>query len=324
MADEGKKCKVIGNAAEIADMLPGFHVQSAWSSPEAFSRYIGGRNPNDAWHNSYSENGSDFYGTKTLAEAIQLSQSGWKEGADKAARISALISARVPRSPKYIKYGIAGSTPNIPRAVAGNLFNMRTLDLAKSRRRPVLTLISNMAVNCGVNTESISNHAAVVAALVDQIEEAGFACEVLATATTSSGYGGAGLRVATTVLVKQSTHAVDLKRLSFSLGHAAFYRRLIFGDWGLNKECQELGRGLGSACPLDINVLNEKGIYVIPCSTDKLFEKEDDAMTKGLDYLILNLKVQMCPAFAKQKYSKDELDKMRAELKKLKGGGLFD
>lgn len=316
---------VKGKAADIADILPGFGVTSTYNSPEEFARFIERNRNASAWQDSFRETGGSFYGTNTLDECLQIAQTGWKEGAEKADRIRGLISARIPRSPRFVKYGIAGSTPNVPRAVAGNLFNMKASDLAKSRRRPVLTIVSNMAVNCNVDTESISNHACVVAALIDQIEESGFACEVMAIATTSSSWGGGGLRVVTACRVKQSSQPVDLPRLSFSLGHAAFYRRLVFGDWGLEPKCSGLGQCLGSSCPVgDEKELNSKQVYVIPCSTNKLFKKEEDAMKQGLDYLILSLKVQGCPAFAKTKQTKDDLDNMQEQIKKLKGGDWDD
>lgn len=293
--------KYIGNARDVAELLPGFTVSSGYSSPEALARFIEqGLKTGTPWHTSFRDKDSGgFYGTSSIEECLNIAKDGWKEGAQKADKLRGLISAKIPRSPKLVKYDVAGAVPNVPRAVSGNMFNMKALDLAKSRRRPVLTLVSNMAVNCGVDAAAISNHASVVAALIDQIEEAGYACEVLSTATTKSGFGKGGKSVATTCRVKQSNQPVDLPRLSFALGHASFYRRLVFGDWSLEKESSFLGHGLGCACPLDPKGLNDKGIYVIPESSNKLFKSEEDAMSKGLEYLLVNLKKQGCPALPK-------------------------
>lgn len=310
--------KYIGNARDVAELLPGFTVSSGYSSPEAFARAIDdGAKRGTPWHTSFMDKGDkSFYGTSSLQECLELAKNGWKEGAEKADKLRGLIAAKIPRSPKLVKYDVAGAVPNVPRAVSGNLLNMKALDLAKSRRRPVLTLVSNMAVNCGVDAAAISNHASVVAALIDQIEEAGYACEVLSTATTKSGYGNGSKSVATTVRVKQSNQPVDLPRLSFALGHAAFYRRLVFGDWGLEKESSFLGMGLGSACPLDPKALNKQGVYVIPESSNKLFGTEEKAMNEGLQYLLLALKRQECPALPKL------TDAEKEDAKKLKSDSL--
>lgn len=293
--------KYIGNARDVAELLPGFTVSSGYSSPEALARFVEqGVKTGTPWQNSFqAKSESQFYGTSSIEECLKLAKDGWKEGAQKADKLRGLIAAKIPRSPRLVKYDVAGAVPNIPRAVSGNPLNMRALDLAKSRRRPVLTLVSNMAVNCGVDANAISNHASVVAALIDQIEDAGFACEVLSCATTRAGYGKGSKSVATTCRVKQSNQPVDLPRLAFALGHASFYRRLIFGDWGLEKESSFLGQSLGCACPLEPEALNKQGVYVIPESSNKLFGTEEKAMNEGLQYLLLSLKRQECPALPK-------------------------
>lgn len=307
--------KIIGDAKQITDLIPGKSYSSVWETPESFSRYIENLKQKDAWDDSAWENVKSFAGTEDMPEAIDLMKNGWHEGADMISKLRDSIQASKPQAPKFIRYGMAGSTPNVPRAVAGNILNMRAQDLDKARRRPVITLISNMAANCGVSADAITNRAAVVAALIDEIESAGYACEVIATAPSAGGWGGgSGFTAATSVLVKNSNQPVDTVRLAFSLGHASMFRRMIFADWETEPLCEDgLGRSLGHSSDNELEGNPEKGIYIIPSAEGCAFKfaTPEKAMTEGLAHIIDSLKAQGCPAFPGQPSSaltEEEID----------------
>lgn len=287
----------VGNAPELNDLIPGRDWHSCWDSPEAFSKYIAGLNKANAWQEAGWDNGDSFSGTMDMAEALELSRNGWTEGVQRIERLRSGILAAHPVLVKAIRYDIAGSVANVPRAISGNPLNMKALDLSKSRRRPIITLVSNMSANCGVHKDAITNRAAVVAAIIDQIECMGYACEVIATAPTL-GYRGDNLKVCTSVMVKASNQAVDIGRLSFGLGHASMFRRMVFADWGIDKRLERpLGQGLGSASRIEVD--NDKGIYILPSCEgySSLFSNEEVAATKGLEFLLAALTTQGCPAF---------------------------
>lgn len=300
----------VGNALELDDLIPGMDYHSVWDNPESFTRHIESIDKRKAWHDGGWEGGSGFSGTSSMAEAIVLSKNGWTEGADKIEKARSVILGRHPVLVKAVRYDIAGSVANVPRAISGNPLNMKALDLAKSRRRPVITLLSSMSANCGVDADAISNRAAVVAALIDYIETLGFSCEVIAVAPTLGGstwYDGEGghnykgYKACTSVYVKNSNQPVDITRLSFGLGHASMFRRMIFADWGIAQVLKPaLGRGLGRS--LECEVLSDKGVYVIPSAEDlsHLFGDLETAATQGMDELIKSLARQGCPCFEKE------------------------
>lgn len=307
-----KEGKVIGNAEEISQyILPGYKYSSTWSSPEAFARYIESKGKNAAWHKGGWEHGEDWSGTKDMDTALKMVREGWREGGEQVERLRERIEANSPQSTRLIKYGIAGTNPSVPRAVAGNLFNMRVPDLTRSRKRPVITLVSNMAANCGVDARQITNRAAAVAAIVDKIESSGYSVEVISTATTKgsefswSGTSDPSYTSAVSVVVKRSDQPVDTIRLAYGLGHASMFRRLVFADWGTEPSAERgLGRGLGSHMEMLVPKDDEfdvKGIYTLPSAEKhgEYFDSEERSMTDGLNYLMGNLKEQGCPAFAK-------------------------
>lgn len=300
VTEDGRK--IIGDGAQLDYLLPKQTFHSTWDSPEAYSRYIESLDPKNSWNGSDSWNSSSsFYGSKNMDEAVSLCRYGWKEGADKIEKLRSAIQAANPKSPKMIKYGLAGTTPNVPRAVAGNLFNMRLPEGARSAKKPVITLVANMSASCMIDAQMICNRAAAIAAIIDEIEGAGYACEVIATAMTRGHRDG--FKAATSIIVKPSHQPVDTMKLAFSLGHSSFFRRMMFADWEVEPMCQSgLGYGLGhvgGGYKEETKELLEKGIYMLPSNQErsKYFTDDKTAMTMGLPFLLQHLKELGCPPF---------------------------
>lgn len=311
--EEEKQATKIGNAPELDFVFPDFDYTSQWNTPEAFARHVTAMDPKKAWHNTpWTEKGS-FYGV-SMDDALNLANNGWKEGAEQVHRMRNRVLAASPILVKPKKFGLVGAVPIVARAVAGNPLNMLELGSTKSRRRPVITLISDMGVNCNVEANSITNRAAVVAAIIDHIEAAGYACEVISTANTT-GWEGGKFYSGVGMTVKESVHPVDTKRLAFSLGHASMFRRLIFADWSYNNVNKKpLGQHLGSCFQSKVgSEANAQNVYLLPsvinCSAK--FANEKIAETEGLEHIINELKRQGCPAFPglpTQEKEEDETD----------------
>lgn len=310
----------VGDAPNITRLLIGSADErdkgrkqrySSWSSPEALTKHLKGINPSNIWYGSghvWDSINKEFSGVDSLQEAFDMCRNGWKEGGETIERTRSYIHALNPTLPKPIKYAIAGSTPNVPRAVAGNILNMRAPETAKSSRRKTITILYNVCESWIVSKEAICNKAAATAALIDVIESQGFSCEVLCTAK-SVGYNK--MTDVLTVTVKESHHPVDTNRLAFSLGHSAMFRGIIFADWQSDPLCKDLGRGLGSVGSVQASKeLNEKNIYVIESSNGvgDRFKDEDTTAKEGIQFLIQELQQQGCPAFPKKDH-KDDLDK---------------
>lgn len=332
MTHKKKENRVRGNAEEIShDILPGYNYSSVWSSPEKFAQSIEGLNPKDAFCDSgWSKGDTDWYGTPNMETAIKMAREGWKEGAEQVESMRRRIEAANPTQKKLKQHGIAGVTPNVPRAVSGNVMNMRMPDETKTKKRPVITLLSNMSASCMVDAEQMTNRAAAVTAIIDKIEASGYSCEVIATATGSADYRdygreegeNVGFTVAISVLVKRSDQPVDIVRLAYALGHASMFRRLVFADKGTF--APELGEGLGYSgepqLPRDEN-FDLKSIYVLPSANKKgrFFKDEATSMREGLNFLMLSLQKQGCPAFAKYAIpDPEEEEKQREEAERAK------
>ena len=311
--------KVVGNALHLEHLFPppeeGLKTfQSFWSSPEKFADELVTYNKKDAWQDAaWEKDTGGWYGTNTFEEAIQLIRSGWKEGVDQVARVQGKVLARYPLQKKPARYGIVGSVPSVARAVAGNPLNMQIMDPKKASKRPIITLVSDIAALCNHSGEEMINRAAVVAALIDQIEAAGYCCEVITAAYSNADWRNDKFKYRAHIIVKESNQPVDIARLAFGLGHAGMFRRLIFAEKGYHQFCRDLGGGLG--CTDKINIggevqkrLAEKNMYVIPSiQGTTCFTTEEKAETEGVEYILKALRSQKFPVFDYKGLSEEPL-----------------
>jgi hypothetical protein len=319
---ESPQVREVGDAPQVTRVidipLADKTLISSWSSPEKLATYLSTVKAGDCWKtdNVFKNVTKDFAGVDSIAEAIDLAHHGWKEGGEIIERTRGYIKALNPLSPRMVKYGIAGTTPNVPRAIAGDLLNMRQPDLTRSQRRRTITIVYNTCETWMANADSISNKAAVTAALIDEIEAKGFACEVIATAVT--GYHPR-IKAITSVCVKESHQPVDINRLAFGLGHAAMFRAFMFGTWESEKFAEGLGYGLGIvSTTLPTKEQNEANVFTITSGhynnrvKIELFNTVEGAAKEGLNKIVSELQRQGCPAFEKKDHE-DDLDEEPVE-----------
>jgi hypothetical protein len=295
--------KSVGDALELEYTLPKpknvkkklFH--SFWSSPEKFAQNVKLLQLGNPWHKT-TEGNKEFYGTNTLKEAIDMAEDGWKGGAETIEKVLNKVKAQNPLRRKPVKYGIVGSVPDVARAVAGNPLNMKVMDLTKASRRQVVTIVSDMGATCSVLASNFINRAAVVTALIDEIETAGYACDVFVYGHSKGGdcnfWSGPSSdgTVLTAVQLKNSNQPLDLTRMAFGIGHTAMFRRLTFADWGGEKFCDFLGQRLGSTVHMDYEGLAERNIFYLPTVNEECFNTEQSAIDFGIQECILYLQKQ--------------------------------
>jgi len=312
--------KAFGTAPNLLPILPTFSNHSVWSSPEQFAKHVEGLNPKDAWHQGGWENGDDFAGC-SMQEAIKMARSGWPEGAKAVESMRSKIQARFPLQKRQVKYDVAGAFPHIPRAVAGEFKNMRQIDNTLSKKKPIITLFSDMCAAWYIKHQTVGNRAAALAAIIDIIENNGYTCEVISAAITH-GYSShrrkdKNFSATVSVIIKAAGQPVDVARLAFGLGHAGMFRRMVFAEWGRDSENSELGDGLGcveTMYPEDQKAMAEEHkVYYVPSAQDnsKYFKEEETTIMFGVQLLVNHLRKLGCPAFPKWD---DEAEKQEKEM----------
>jgi hypothetical protein len=293
-----------GNSPETIAIFPKTYWHSSWKSLESFSRHVQSMDKSKAWDGTaWSSEQRDFFGI-SMPDALKLAENGWKEGVEKVDKLSKLIYALNPEFKRPIAYGVAGSTPNVARAIAGNPLNMRLVEPASSRKRPVLTIVANMCESSGTKAEHITSKAATLIAVIDQIEAKGYGVEIIALAQTNTNYrseekGDYSTCYITSVKIKEAHHPMDVARLAFGIGHVGMFRRLVFADWGYSQHTRGIGSHFGYVSQIHSNkILQEQHIYVIPKGVSD-FKDDETCADKGVKWIINNLKKQGCPAFTK-------------------------
>lgn len=291
--------KEFGNEPNHFRTFSGLSTISAWSSPESFVRHLESVNPKDTWYPAFwKDKDPSFYGVAGMEEAFDKARNGWKEGVELMEKMRLRILAANPFKPKPAKYDVVGSIPSIPRAVAGNPLNMKKITLKKGKK--TITLISDMSIHCMIGKEAVCNRAALVACLIDMIENKGFACEVISVGVASEGRGTRDYSFGAVITVKESNQPVDLTRLSFALGHPGFIRKLVFAEKTVHIENKDtLCQHLGYSRDIDSGALNERNMYLIPSvrHNESLFKDEKLTVEKGLPWIVEELTKQGCPAF---------------------------
>jgi hypothetical protein len=313
--------KVTGDARELETVIPApksrFHKvkRSYWSSPEQMAREVRTWDRRQAWTDlGWIGNDPDWYGSNSMEETLNLAEEGWKKGIEKASRLQNRIRANNPIMLKRKSFSIAGATPDVPRAISGDPENMRVPDVSKASRRVVITLFSDMSAHCGHNGVEFINRAAVLAAIVDEVEAAGYACDVITFANSQSGWdGNKGFNFCSCIQVKNSNQPVDISRLAFGLGHTSLFRRMVFAEKGHDHFCKDLGSGLGHADDLDLTGMAERNIFLLPSvrNANGAFDTEEKAETEGVQFIIKALEGQGFPVLKTEEFrnSKQELAK---------------
>jgi len=269
-----------------------------FTSPESLCQHVEAIKESDCWTRDAWDKDFKFNGTYDMEHAIRLCRTGWPEGADKASKLRDKINAANPTGPRLARWDVAGAYPSVARALSGNPMNMRRIDTAALRRKPVLTIVHHMGGNTSILAATFQHKAAVVAAIIDAIESANFQVELIATSL--SNQADAHFFHETSFTVKQAGQSADIGKIAFSIGHTSAFRRLVFACRSGDAFNRPLQVTLGATT--DYANKPDAGVYVLPslASCAPMFENEQAAATTGLAFFIRKLQEQDCPAFPRQ------------------------
>lgn len=289
----------VGNSLDLFDMIPApvarlsnvVLVRHGWSNTDAWIDWL---NKATQWSSSPRQRDGSWCGG-SWDQAVRFSREGWPEGAERVARVRDKIVARHPTRREPPKWSVCGATPDVPRCLAGNPMHMKAVDPRHTRRRPVVTFVSQYNAMADISADQLVRRAGITAALVDTIEAVGYSCHVISMGC-SFDRNGKFLQVAVTL--KEPQDALDIGRVSFGMGHPGVLRRFDFATVAAHNELRSWGEGMGSvySMPHDPEI---KDTYVLPTidSMSNLFSSEEAAVERGLPHLIECLQKQGCPAF---------------------------
>lgn len=200
-----------------------------------------------------------FTGTKSFAEAVEVSRRGWRGGTDMINKLSAEVAHSIAGQlpVKELQYRIRGQHLNVGRYMQGSPKPYsRLIDTSVTRESYApknVRIVVNIAASGAINEETYLRRGAAAVVLVDTLEARRIRCQVdLVDVTTNKLTGGDTLEVYTTV--KQYADAVSIDRLAFFAAHRSSLRRI---GLAVVEHCSEATRtrfGIGT----------DKGAYGLP------------------------------------------------------------
>lgn len=169
-------------------------------------------------------------GVRTFAEAMALARGGWTAHSVEAMRLAdsrlSSLSAAIPTFDIYNRID-GGGTIDVGAYLVGVPECYIAMEESMSERKACRILL-NMSVHCGISPQGIIKKGEAVVALIQSLELAGIATEVILTSSgTNDGTSGV-TEFESSVLIKRGEDYLDVPRLMFALAHPACFRVLGF------------------------------------------------------------------------------------------------
>lgn len=208
------------------------------------------------------DNGAEWYGTASYAEANRLVREGWPEGRAALDRAYAAMAplAQARGRINALGYDVAGAYPIVPMAVAGEPACMVTVGEQERATRPYIKFLCSMGTSSAVSAKTVQARGAAILSWVDALEQAGARCEVVIT--MSQKRGGRDGTLDATAMAKRADEPLDIDRMAYVMTNPSFFRRQAFAL--IERAPHGLGNkmGLGYGMPLDIPDLAEQNAVV--------------------------------------------------------------
>lgn len=189
---------------------------------------------------SHREKETDWAGTSTFDDAINLARYGWPEGREKmVSGMSEAVALKRP-SAYALAYDVAGAYPDIVRYVGGDPMNMVTPGWEETNKRQIVPIVINVAASSAVSTEAIINRGVAVLTMIDEIEAAGYRVELTISWCCEANVKPVGL-IDISVIAKRAEDHLSLDTLAFMLAHPSMIRRVFFAAYEQHAVCDRDG-----------------------------------------------------------------------------------
>lgn len=200
----------------------------------------------------YSEG---FHSVASFEEAADLAFN-WKDGVK---RMSA-IRADIAMGKQWRK--VMARRPNRPGALlmgdylAGHPEPFATIQRkpdsnGRKGKSPVVKVFINLACSAAISNKSLEARGSAVLAMVDAIESAGYAAEVIVGSHSQVGRETYDYRIK----VKAAHEKLNVNSVAFAMGNPDTFRRFIFGS-------REALFGVNSAMPIEWQDIPEDAIHI--------------------------------------------------------------
>lgn len=181
--------------------------------------------------NSAMNGEASWAGSSTVETAISTARTGWPEGLEKIAKARrGLPGLTAPRSiipcPTIAEDGDEILVDRFLDGESDCWLDFPQVEKSVSGR--IIPIIVNLAVSCGVDKSKIEERGALVVALVDALESAGYRVELTMCERWKAVYSSTPEFFQWSVILKKCEEPLEIDRLAFAMISPAMTRRIGF------------------------------------------------------------------------------------------------
>lgn len=173
------------------------------------------------------EQKSNWNGDISWNKTKKLAFNGWKEGLKEIekyqANLNELTTSKIVRQTP--SYAVAGSGVSVGNYLSNDpeCFVFREYGEIRQEGK-IIKLVCSISFSAAISASIIMQRGAMICALVDAIEYAGYRAEVICNLSAHSGKGSFEVDVT----IKKANQPLNRIELAFCLAHPAMLRRVLF------------------------------------------------------------------------------------------------
>ena len=210
------------------------HHLNRFNSLAAFTEYSRGLEDHRSPAMKRDNGKGKYYGTaKSMAELHGLADKGMAREGIKAL---ALAQNRVQSMNRELEdqsfatqWDVCGADVDVARFLAGEQDNMMEYVFTPDTAiQPVVTLVTNVAVHCGITDKAFQTQGAALVAVAEAIDSVGLQSEIWVDCTITESYSKTtGYTGRFSVRLKSGDGPFDSGAFMFALTHPGFFRGMV-------------------------------------------------------------------------------------------------
>ena len=193
---------------------------------------------------------TNFTGTKSFDEAMELLLHGWNQGAETLnKKLTTVNKQDAPIQVSRTIYDVAGYQACVPRYLQGiptNMINHRIV----TQKQKVVDVVRDTGYAGSIKAETMLNKGLEALNVVNALEKQGTRCNLYVSVICKKSEFSKKL-VNIQIRIKSSAQRLNVKQIAFPLAHPAFSRRIVFGLIERLHETKDNGSGYGVTVNLE-------------------------------------------------------------------------
>lgn len=227
----------------------------------------------------------DFHGVDSYNEALDLMRFGYQPVVNKLTKNMQTAKHHADKRVVF-ENNIHGYAPVVPLALKGVPNNMINITI-KPIKFKVIDLYYDCGAVCCYSSNQMIDAGSQMLSTIINLEQQGYRFNLYVAASFCDEYG---VDIMLTK-VKDSDKPLDIKRISFSLTHSAYFRVIGF-DWqGKSPVARDLGYGRGRSLPREFrNDDTPQQIFTYMFGKNAVYCSSESIINNGMDHITAMIK----------------------------------